>query len=61
MEARHHQLVCSGLSSMLNDAKYSDFEIRSADEIRFPCHKVIMAAVSPFFEKMLDIEMKVSI
>lgn len=58
-EERHHQLLGRGLDLQRKDGKYVDFTIVSCEGTRHPCHRVVLAAVSPYFDTMFGVEMKV--
>ena len=46
------------LTSLLGAGLFSDFTIRSREEKRFPCHRIILAARSNYFKSMLSSPMK---
>jgi len=48
-----------GLEKLRHEKSYCDFKLIADDE-EFPCHRVVLAAVSPFFETMFNSDMKVA-
>lgn len=48
----------SVLSSLWRDAKYSDCMLCCADGKRIPCHRAVLADVSPVFDRMFGTEMR---
>ncbi|XP_060072387.1 kelch-like protein 24a [Ylistrum balloti] len=58
--ALHQTDLLKGLNRLRLDGKYSDVTIRCGDR-SFSCHRVVLAAVSDFFECMFDVEMQESL
>lgn len=56
-ETRHHELISRGLFGLQRNSKYTDFTIETTDHKQIPCHRVVMAAVSPYFDTMFDSDM----
>lgn len=54
---RHRELLCAGLSEQRLSDKYTDYTLMSLDRKEFRCHKVVLAAVSPFFDTMFHANM----
>lgn len=49
--------LSSGLEEILNSTQHADVTIQ-VDEREYPCHKVILSAMSPYFEAMFTHDMK---
>ena len=58
--SRYWEMFSSGLNEERLSDKYTDFTVVSDDQKTFPCHKVVLAAVSPFFDTMFQVEMQVN-
>lgn len=52
-------MLCKGLVEQRLSDKYTDFTIVSMDNKEYRCHKVVLAAVSSFFDTMFHVDMKV--
>lgn len=51
--------LAQGLEDLRKRQSYTDFVIISEDNVKIPCHRVILAAVSPFFDTMFNSDMQV--
>lgn len=47
-----------GLHSLLRRNSYVDFKV-IAEGVEFPCHRVVLAALSPVFDTMFNSDMQV--
>ncbi|XP_045175315.2 kelch-like protein 6 isoform X2 [Mercenaria mercenaria] len=56
--SRHRKMFSKGLNEQRLSEKYTDFTVVSDDQKEFQCHKVVLAAVSPFFDTMFQNEMQ---
>lgn len=55
--ASHTTELCQGLWGLRDHDRYTDFVVVSADKKEFSCHRVVLAAVSPFFDTLFNSEM----
>ncbi|KAH3721799.1 hypothetical protein DPMN_064746 [Dreissena polymorpha] len=56
---QQQQYLCDGLERLRqNEGSYADFTILSEEGKTFHCHRVVLAAVSPFFDTMFTSDMK---
>lgn len=54
----HQMELCNGLWTLRDTQKYTDFVLVSElDGQEFHCHKVVLAAVSPYFDTLFNISM----
>jgi hypothetical protein len=58
--SRYWDMFSKGLNEERLSEKHTDFTVLSDDQKTFPCHKVVLAAVSPFFDTMFQTEMQVN-
>jgi len=58
MDVTHTKELTGGLKRMLTQSKHSDIIIECENKT-FNCHKVILAAISPYFETMFDVGLEV--
>ncbi|KAL4225755.1 Kelch-like protein 6 [Mactra antiquata] len=54
----HLQVLGKGLHCQRLEGKYVDFTLISIDGTKHGCHKVVLAAVSPYFDTMFGIDMQ---
>lgn len=56
----HHSEFFLKLYGLQQGGAFTDVKVRGAGERSFECHKVVLAAMSPFVEAMLQTSMMVS-
>ena len=54
---QRHKQVCDHLGQVLADKEFCDVEIQCEESV-FPCHQLVLAARSPVFRAMLQVDMK---
>ncbi|XP_005108729.1 kelch-like protein 24 [Aplysia californica] len=55
----HHQYLCRGLSKLKASSEHTDTVLVVGDT-RFPCHRTVLAAMSPYFSAMFSSGMRES-
>lgn len=55
----HAEELTTGFERLRKDDKYADFTITAGGQ-DFKCHRIVLAALSPYFEMMFDSDFVVS-
>ena len=58
--ADHHSEFHHRLNDLRQRRVFTDIKVTAAGQRSFDCHKVVLSAISPYFETMLQANMIVS-
>ena len=59
--ADYHSEFHQRLNDLRKIQVFTDVKVKTADQGSFDCHKIVLSAISPYFETMLQANMLVSI